>query len=106
MNNEPQVDNLSNSTSYVVNSRAFVRADFGTVNLPSMPESLAIMIEFHGGQEYVYLAVPARLYNALEQACIAHEASGGQSRVGNIFSTQLFNSYPCYARIHQPNIDV
>lgn len=97
-----QEQNYTNGTSYTVNSAAMLRVDFGSIDLPSMGQTNAILVEFRGGYEYIYLCVPQALYEELESNCVAHCESNGGVRLGALFNEQLFRNYPFYARIHTP----
>jgi len=94
-------NNYAPATSHVVTSQAFTRVEFGTINLPSFPSINAVLVEFHGGQTYLYVGVPEALYLTLQAAVTMHIQTSGEYRLGSLFATSLFNSFPSYARLHQ-----
>lgn len=100
MNSQTANDNYSPEYSFVVNSAAFVRVEFGSINLPSFPNINAILVEFHSGATYLYVAVPNDVYAMLLGAVGRHIATDGHVRVGGLFSNVLFNHYASYARLN------
>ncbi len=91
--------NYNESRSYVVRSDAFVRVSFGSIALDGF-STLAVLVEFHGGIEYIYLGVSEELYNELEALVIRH-CENGDVRVGSYFARNLFNGYRGYARVQR-----
>lgn len=101
INSQLANDNYAPESSYVVDSEAFVRVEFGSINLPSFPVINAVLIEFHSGSIYLYVGVPNDVYSVLMATVARHISSQGRVRVGSAFNQLLFNSFPSYARLHQ-----
>jgi hypothetical protein len=102
MANAQDINNNYNASNYyVVRSSAFTRVEFGSIQLPSFPVINAVLVEFHGGATYLYVGVPEALFLTLQAAVVTHVQTEGEYRLGNLFATSLFNSFPSYARLHQ-----
>lgn len=102
MPNAQEINNAyTGSRAYDVTSAVIAHVEFGSINLPSIPELPTVFVRFNSGSEYLFVGVPYAEFAEFEATCLRNIHRVGDNRSVGQYFNQHIRGCTQYARLHQ-----